>query len=108
MAAKVTQVRRDAVITVGLSSVPMVAVRGEFRGTRRAPGTEASAKPLVWKALGIKVHLVDGTYELFHPIGAPPHRNAAGQEVPAVRGVVGSVLQLLGEGATHVGVAPTT
>jgi 5'-3' exonuclease len=54
----------------------------------------------------MKVHLVDGTYELFrHFFGAPPHRNAAGQEVAAVRGVVGSVLQLLNEGATHVGVA---
>jgi 5'-3' exonuclease len=54
----------------------------------------------------MKVHLVDGTYELFrHFFGAPPHRNAGGQEVAAVRGVVGSVLQLLGEGATHVGVA---
>jgi 5'-3' exonuclease len=54
----------------------------------------------------MKVHLVDGTYELFrHFFGAPPHRNAEGQEVAAVRGVVSSVLQLLGEGATHVGVA---
>lgn len=54
----------------------------------------------------MRVHLVDGTYELFrHFFGAPPHRNAAGQEVAAVRGVVSSVLQLLGDGATHVGVA---
>ena len=54
----------------------------------------------------MKVHLVDGTYELFrHFFGAPPHRTADGHEVAAVRGVVGSVLQLLGEGATHVGVA---
>jgi 5'-3' exonuclease len=54
----------------------------------------------------MKVHLVDGTYELFrHFFGAPPHRNAAGDEVAAVRGVVGSVLQLLADGATHVGVA---
>jgi 5'-3' exonuclease len=54
----------------------------------------------------MKVHLVDGTYELFrHFFGAPPHRTAEGQEVAAVRGVVGSVLQLLAEGATHVGVA---
>ncbi len=54
----------------------------------------------------MKVHLVDGTYELFrHFFGAPPHRTAAGDEVAAVRGVVGSVLQLLGDGATHVGVA---
>ena len=35
----------------------------------------------------MKVHLVDGTYELFrHFFGAPPHRNAAGDEVAAVRG----------------------
>jgi 5'-3' exonuclease len=54
----------------------------------------------------MKVQLVDGTYELFrHYFGAPPHRNAAGEEVAAVRGVLGSVLQLLEEGATHVGVA---
>src|ERR1700678_1977692 len=54
----------------------------------------------------MRVHLVDGTYELFrHFFGAPPPRNAAGQEVAAVRGVVSSVLQLVADGATHVGVA---
>ena len=54
----------------------------------------------------MKVHLVDGTYELFrHFFGAPPHRNAGGEEVAAVRGVLGSVLQLIDDGATHVGVA---
>jgi 5'-3' exonuclease len=54
----------------------------------------------------VKVHLVDGTYELFrHFFGAPPHRTADGREVAAIRGVVGSVLGLLDDGATHVGVA---
>jgi 5'-3' exonuclease len=54
----------------------------------------------------MKVHLVDGTYELFrHFFGAPPHRNADGEEVAAVRGVLSSVLQLIDDGATHVGVA---
>lgn len=54
----------------------------------------------------MKVHLVDGTYELFrHFFGAPPHRTAGGEEVAAVRGVLGSVLQLIDDGATHVGVA---
>jgi 5'-3' exonuclease len=54
----------------------------------------------------VKVHVVDGTYELFrHFFGAPPHRNAEGEEVAAVRGVLSSVLQLLDDGATHVGVA---
>jgi 5'-3' exonuclease len=55
------------------------------------------------------VHLVDGTYELFRHFFAVPSRiNADGQEVGATRGVVGSMLQLLGEGATHVGVACDT
>ncbi len=52
------------------------------------------------------VHLVDGTYELFrHFFGAPSHKTANGVEVAALRGVLGSVLALLEEGATHVGVA---
>lgn len=54
----------------------------------------------------MKVHLVDGTYELFRQFyGAPPHQNAAGEQVAAARGVVASVLQLIADGATHVGVA---
>jgi 5'-3' exonuclease len=40
-----------------------------------------------------------------HFFGAPPHVNRAGREVGAVRGVLGSVLGLMEEGATHVGVA---
>jgi 5'-3' exonuclease len=40
-----------------------------------------------------------------HFFGVPPHRNAQGAEVAAVRGVVGSVFGMLSEGATHVGVA---
>src|SRR5687767_13382727 len=53
------------------------------------------------------VHLIDGTYELFrHFFGVPPHTNAQGFEVGAVRGVLRSVLGMLGDGAaTHVGVA---
>jgi 5'-3' exonuclease len=54
----------------------------------------------------MKVHLVDGTYELFrHFYGAPAHTNAAGIEVGAARAVLSSMLGLLEGGATHVGVA---
>src|SRR3984885_3147736 len=78
--------------------------------SRRSWSEPAPRRPerLVDDRLGptMKVHLVDGTYELFrHFFGAPPHTNAAGEEVAAVRGVLGSVLQMLGDGATHVGVA---
>jgi 5'-3' exonuclease len=50
----------------------------------------------------MKVHLVDGTYELFRYHFSPGNRDP---ERGATRGVVGSVLSLLESGATHVGVA---
>ncbi len=54
----------------------------------------------------MQVHLVDGTYELFrHHFGAPSHLDASGREVGAVRGVLSSMLGLLEDGATHVGIA---
>lgn len=52
------------------------------------------------------VHLIDGTYELFrHYYGAPRAVSIDGQEVGAIRGVLGSMLGLLDDGATHVAVA---
>jgi 5'-3' exonuclease len=54
----------------------------------------------------VQIHLVDGTYELFRYFFAlPGHLDDDGVEVDAVRGVLGSVLGLLEDGATHVGVA---
>jgi 5'-3' exonuclease len=56
--------------------------------------------------MGLHVHLVDGTYELFrHYFAVPSHVTADGQEVAATRAVAGSLMGLLEEGATHVGVA---
>jgi len=52
------------------------------------------------------VHLVDGTYELFrYHFALPSHSSAERGEVAATRGVVGTVLQMLERGASHVGVA---
>jgi 5'-3' exonuclease len=54
----------------------------------------------------VKVHLLDGTYELFrHHFAVPPRSTADGREVGAVRGVLESVLNLLAEGVTHLAVA---
>ena len=55
----------------------------------------------------MKVHLVDGTYELFRTFfGAPPAHDAAGRPVGAVRGLLATLLALLREpGVTHVACA---
>lgn len=55
----------------------------------------------------VKVHLLDGTYELFrHHFALPSHITRDGLEVAAVRGVLESVLNLLSErDVTHLGVA---
>ncbi|HEY3942681.1 MAG TPA: 5'-3' exonuclease H3TH domain-containing protein [Acidimicrobiales bacterium] len=53
-----------------------------------------------------RVHLLDGTYELFRQFFGQPSRGGPdGEEVAAVRGVVLSVLSMLGDGVTHLGVA---
>src|SRR5436305_9725099 len=52
------------------------------------------------------VYLIDGTYELFrHYFAVPSSKDASGQEIGAVRGVLASVLSMIEGGATHVGVA---
>jgi 5'-3' exonuclease len=54
----------------------------------------------------MRIHLIDGTYELFrHFYAVPSARDEEGREVAATRGVVGSVLGMINRGATHVGVA---
>ena len=50
----------------------------------------------------MRVHLVDGTYELFRYHFSPGNRDP---EHGAARGVVHSMLQLIDDGATHVGIA---
>ena len=55
----------------------------------------------------MQVHLVDGTYELFRYFYSPGggHTNRAGEQVGAVRGVLRSLVTMLADGATHLGVA---
>ena len=80
------------------ASVTRRAAGGASRGGSPAGGCRY--------LVAIEVHLVDGTYELFrHFFGVPSHLNARGREVAAVRGVLASVLALVADGATHVGVA---
>ncbi len=51
------------------------------------------------------VFLVDGTYELFRHYFAVPKREHDGQEIGATRGVIGSLLSMLDDGAAYIGVA---
>ena len=54
----------------------------------------------------MNVHVVDGTYELFrHFFAMPPRSDIEGKEVGALLGVTHSIVSLLRDGATHVGVA---
>jgi 5'-3' exonuclease len=54
----------------------------------------------------MEVHLLDGTYELFrHFFAVPSSTDINGQEVGAVRGVLGSAMSMIESGATHIGVA---
>jgi 5'-3' exonuclease len=54
----------------------------------------------------MQIYLVDGTYELFRYYYAlPSARTKDGREVGAVRGVLGSLLRMIKDGAAHIGVA---
>jgi 5'-3' exonuclease len=54
----------------------------------------------------MKIYLIDGTYELFrHFFAVPSATDVNGQEVGAVRGVLNSVLSMIEDGVTHLGVA---
>jgi 5'-3' exonuclease len=55
----------------------------------------------------MKIHLVDGTYELFrNHFGAPPKKSREGQEVGATLGLLRSLLALLSQpGVTHMACA---
>jgi 5'-3' exonuclease len=55
----------------------------------------------------MKIHLIDGTYELFrNHFGAPPKKAPDGREVGATLGLLRSLLILLqNDGATHLAIA---
>src|SRR3546814_19639851 len=65
--------------------------------------TPLDAEPARIRAMGLNVHLVDGTYELFRYHFSPGNRDP---EVGATRGFGAPSLILLEQGAPHLGVAP--
>jgi 5'-3' exonuclease len=60
---------------------------------------------LCWSCT-LDIYLVDGTYELFrHYYALPSARDSDGCEIAAVRGVLASVLGMIGDGARYIAVA---
>ena len=73
---------------------PRLRRRGHVGGDRHRGGIGA-----------MKVHLVDGTYELFRQNFGRAAREPDAGPYAATTGVLASTLQLIADGATHVGVA---
>ena len=71
------------------------------------PGTPLSSSIGGRILKSVRVHLVDGTYELFRYFLSPAAAfdRKGPEELRAVRGVVASLLGMLEGGATHLGVA---
>jgi 5'-3' exonuclease len=59
----------------------------------------------VTSSAGYKVHLIDGTYELFRQHFGQMGKHESENPYAATAGVLMSTLQLIQQGATHVGVA---
>ena len=69
-------------------------------------GPGPDGRTVTCKTLDMDVQLVDGTYELFrHFFGQPPRSADDGSEIGAARGVILTVVGMLAEGTTHLGVA---
>jgi 5'-3' exonuclease len=84
-----------------LGALPWRAGLSRPAGLSRAAGERGAGR-----RGAVKAYLVDGTYEFFrHYFGAPPHRTSAGEQVGATRAVLGSLLGMLEDGATHMAVA---
>jgi 5'-3' exonuclease len=68
---------------------------------------EYDIRLILESAQPVKIHLIDGTYELFrNHFGAPPKKAPYGQGVGATLGLLRSLLLLLKSSeVTHVGVA---
>lgn len=72
------------------------------------PGaTRVAGRPTQLGSRAMKLHLIDGTYELFRSYFGAPNREAPdGREVGGTYGIVASTLSLLAEpGVTHVAAA---
>src|SRR5688572_6751331 len=80
--------------------------RSSRHGPGSAPTIEAAGAGCRGAGSAVIVHLIDGTYELFrHFYGLRRFNKGKDRPCGAVIGVLHGVLQMIEEGATHIGVA---
>src|SRR4051794_456501 len=93
-----------AALDAGVTAAPGVASQPAMMLIAAITG---SGRNRITRGFYVIVHLIDGTYELFrHFYAVPPAADSSGQEIAAVRGVIGSLRGMLNSGvATHMGVA---
>jgi 5'-3' exonuclease len=92
--------------------VTLISRRGEVHvdaiGMKAVGGSDPMRRDTIFRAEQLmKIHLVDGTYELFRSFyGAPPKKASDGREVGATLGLLNSLLSLITKsGVTHIACA---
>ena len=104
----VTQVIR-AVIASGYCGVFRISMSDATPENKISPNSHPSVLLFISESVYFNtmiVHLIDGTYELFrHFYGQRSFNKGKDKPMGAVVGILHSVLQMIEEGATHVGVA---
>jgi len=100
---------RNGAAFIGIVRVPQIAWPPPRSPVSPAVDVLSTAGGVSGTVGSVKVHLVDGTYELFRQhFGSANRRGESGREVgefDATVGVLTSTLQLIEDGATHIGVA---
>src|SRR6185369_12646249 len=73
---------------------------------RKAPWRDSTWLPATRYHRAVIVHLIDGTYELFrHFYGLRSFNKGKDKPFGAVVGVLNGILEMIEQGATHLGVA---
>ena len=77
----------------------------EMLTANHLPWSEQSCRRILASLHDMIIHLIDGTYELFRHFYGLRRGSPKGTPFGAVAGVLGTVIQMLEGGATHIGVA---
>src|SRR5690349_25024504 len=85
---------------------PSLVLVGPMRESRKDPRLSPTSASGMSMSTPLVVHLIDGTYELFrHFYGLRRFNKGQDRPLGAVNGVLHTVLELIEQGGTHIGVA---